>query len=200
MRKLFAAGLASILMLGACTSAVNVYQYQYEASLDEVFIKQGVDFTRYRAVIIDDVSVWYPKRHAPTPDQVAQAREDLARAQRLFRETIRDALGDHYSVTDRKGKGVLRMQVEFVDLRMLRMDAEIPAELRRYTFKVMPGHITMVGRLLDSQTGELLARASDLGKKRAEGAAPVDWDAISYDFQYWAAIFREWMDRVHGAG
>jgi len=42
-----------VLLLGlvACTTT-NVYQYQYESRLDEVFIKSGVDFSQYKSVII----------------------------------------------------------------------------------------------------------------------------------------------------
>ncbi len=46
-------------IMTAC-STVEVYQYHYDSTLDEVFAKQGVDFSRYTSVMIDPVSVWYP--------------------------------------------------------------------------------------------------------------------------------------------
>ena len=201
MKKLLLAGLALALalILGGCTSKVNVYSYKYEARLDEVFVKQGVDFARYKAVIIDDVSVWYPTDRAPSPENLEKAQANLARAQDLFRETIRTALSEDYPVTDKAGKDVLRLQAEFVDLRALPPGSPIPKELERYEFRVQPGHITMTARLLDSRSGELLARGADLGKLESVGGdGVVDWGAITYDFEYWAGSFREWMDEVHG--
>ena len=201
MKKICMAGficMALAVFSGGC-STTNVYQYQYESRLDEVFVKQGVDFSRYHSVIIDDVSVWYPTEHSPSPENVEKARANLTRAQRLFRQTISDALSENYPVTDMPGKDVLRVKAEFVDLRALQPGVEIPREVARLEFETRPGHITMTARLLDSRTGELLARAADLGKKESVGGdGVVDWDAITHDFDYWAAVFREWMDEVHG--
>jgi hypothetical protein len=199
LRKIGLICLASILGLGACSSKVTVYQYQYESRLDEVFVKKDVDFTRYRAVIVEDVDVWYPKEASPTPQNQKKAEANLAKARHLFRETIRDALSEHYQVTDEAGKDVLRFIAEFVDLRSIPADGKLPAELDRYEFETKPGHITMVARLLDSKSGDVLARVADLGKKESAGGdGVVDWNAIGHDFEYWAGIFREWMDQVHG--
>jgi len=183
---------------GGC-STTTVYQYRYESRLDEVFVKQGVDFTRYQSVIIDDVNVWYPADHAPSPENAAKAQANLERARRLFRQTISDALSEDYPVTDKPGKDVLRMNAEFIDLRALKPGAEIPREVARLEFETRPGHITMTARLMDSRSGEVLARVADLGKEESAGGdGVVDWDAITHDFDYWGSIFREWMDEVHG--
>jgi hypothetical protein len=192
--------LAWVLLLAACSSTVNVYQYQYESRLDEVFVKKDVDFTRYRSVIVNDIDVWYPTQASPSPENKAKSDANLARARTLFRQTIRDALSDRYAVTDKAGKDVLRLTAEFVDLRSLPEGADIPSEMDRYEFETKPGHITMVAQLRDSKSDEILARVADLGKKQSAGGdGVVDWDAIVYDFDYWAGIFAEWMDQVHAS-
>ncbi len=191
--------LGSLGLVAGCSS-VEVYRHQNESRLDAVFIKQDVDFSRYRSVIVDDVSVWYPADRAPSPENAERAQANLERAQRMFRQTISEALSGRYPVTDQPGRGVLRVQAEFVDLRALQPGEAIPAELQRYDFEARPGHITMVARLLDSSTGEVLARAADLGQQASAGGdGVVDWAAIGHDFDYWAGVFREWMDEVHGA-
>lgn len=190
------AGLLAALTCAGCTTTVKVYQYQYDATLDEVFVKQGVDLRRYDAVMIDPISVWYPDEFAPSPENAGKAKENLARAQDLFRKTIADALPNKYTVTDTPGRNVLRLHVEFIDLRAADGEATLPAELSRYEFETRPGHITLVGELLDSNSGEQLARAADLGKQpSAGGNGVVDWDAIASDFRYWADVFSAWMDR-----
>ncbi len=180
-------------------STVEVYQYQYDSTLDEVFVKQDVDFSGYTSVMIDQVSVWYPDAYAPSPENAAKAQANLAKVQALFHETISNALSERYKVTDRPGKDVLRLHVEFVDLRAARQDTDVPGDLTRYEFKTQPGHITMIGQLFDANSGEQLARAADLGKQQSVGGnGVVDWDAIASDFEYWGNIFGAWMDRIHG--
>ena len=175
-------------------------QYQYDSTLDEVFVRQGTDFRPYTAVMVDPISVWYPDQFAPSPENTGKAQANLARAQDLFRKTIADALPPGYTLADKPGKNVLRLHVEFIDLRAVEGAAELPPELSRYEFDTRPGHITMVGQLFDSLTGDQLARAADLGKqKSAGGNGIVDWDAIAADFQFWADVFGAWMDRKNDA-
>ena len=131
-------------------------------------------------------------------ENAGKAQANLARAQELFRETIGMALSHRYTVTDKPGRDVLRVHIEFVDLRAVRQDAYIPGDLTRYEFRTRPGHITMIGQLFDASSGEQLARAADLGKQQSVGGnGVVDWDAIAADFEYWANVFSSWLDRIH---
>ena len=192
-------GLLSILSVPGCSHSVHVYQYQYDATLDEVFIKQGVDLKRYKSILIDDISVWRPAAHVLSPEDANIARANLAKAQELFHESIERALSDRYPVTTRRGKDVLRVQVEFIDLRALSPGDPLPQGLSRLQFKTKPGHITMIARLLDSTSGDQLARAADLGKKESFGTYTlIDWEAIASDFDYWALVFRGWLDKTLG--
>ena len=191
--------MALVYSLSNC-STVDVFEYQNDSRLDEVYIKTGVDFSHYHSIMIDAISVWYPDQYSPSPENVEKARANLARAQDLFRQTIREALADRYSVTDKPGKDVLRIHAEFVDLRAIPQGGDIPVELARYDFETKPGHITLVAQLLDSQSGDLLARAADVGQQESIGGdGLVNWDAISSDFDYWAEIFRTWLDEVHAS-
>jgi len=201
MNRNFGTFLISLLfaMISLSCTTVEVYQYQYDSTLDEVFIKQDVDFTRYNSLMIDQVSVWYPDAYSPSPENAAKVQENLAKAQDLFRESISTAVSDRYSVTDTAGKNVLRLHVEFVDLRAAQAKSDVPGDLTRYDFKTQPGHITMIGQLFDSSSGEQLARAADLGKQQSIGGdGRVDWEAIASDFEYWANVFSAWLNRVHG--
>ena len=196
-RNVFGCLFAALFLL-SCSTTTKVYQYKYDSTLDEVFVKQGADFSPYTAVMVDQISVWYPDEYAPTPENASRVEENLAKAQELFRDAVRDALSDRFTISDVAGANVLRLSVEFVDLRAAEGKENIPSELNRNEFKTSPGHITMIGQLLDSTTGEQLARAADLGKKQSAGGnGKVDWDAIASDFDYWASVFAAWMDTVH---
>ena len=182
-------------VLAACSSNVIVYQYQYDSTLDEVFVKQGVDLSQYNAVIIDQISVWYPDKYQPTPENLQLITENLDRAQYMFRESIIHALSDRFTVTEEAGKGVLRLHVEFVDLRAAEANEDVPGDLARYQFNTKAGHITMIGQLFDANTGEQLARAADLGEQQSIGGeGRVNWDAIASDFEYWANVFSNWLN------
>lgn len=195
----FLVALALALAAAGCGPRVQVYSYQYGTQLDEVFIKKEVDFSTYDAVMVDKINVWYPTEAEPTGENRVKAEANLTRARALFRDAIRNALGDRYRVVQQPGPGVLRLTAEFVDLRSVPDGGAVPDELARFEFRTQPGHVTMVARLRDSQSGEVLARAADLGKKASTGGdGTVDWDAVRYDFEYWAGTFAEWMARVHG--
>jgi len=196
LTSLLAAALAF-----ACTHTVNVYRYQYDSTLDEVYFKEGVDFSKYHQIMIDDISVWRPSAHVLSKEDAVIARANLAKAQDLFRKTVSDAVADRYPITTRAGADVLRVQVEFIDLRALAPGEELPTDLNRLRFRTQPGHITMIARLLDSRSGEQLARAADLGKQESRGSYTlVDWEAIASDFDYWARVFRSWLDRMQAQG
>jgi hypothetical protein len=193
--------LASIVLLCAglqlaCTHQIQVYEYKSDFLLDHVFVKKGADFSRYQSIIFDEVSVWYPKDDRPSPEKIASVRANLAMTQEIFYSTLSSALADRYTIRTKPAKNTLRLEVQFIDLRALAPGSPVPADLARYVFRTQPGHITMVARLFDAKTGDLLARVADLGKRAsAGGEAVVDWEAIASDIDYWARVFRAWLDQ-----
>jgi hypothetical protein len=201
MKNIIKVSLMAVIMVltGVSCSTVEVYQYQYDSTLDEVFIKQGADFSRYKTIMIDPVSVWYPDEFAPPPEKREILNANLAKAQNLFCESISKAISDRYTVTSKPSKNVLRLHVEFVDLRAAKQATELPSALARYEFHTRPGHITMIGQMFDASSDEQLARVADLGKQQSVGGdGQVDWDAIASDFDYWANVFSTWLDKIHG--
>jgi hypothetical protein len=198
-RKFLAAmaGLACAGLVFACTHTINVYEYRQDSVLDHVFIKKGVDFGAYQTIMFDEISVWHPKENGPSPERVAQVRANLAKAQEVFYQTMTAALADRYRIVQSPARNTLRVEVQFIDLRALPPDSPIPVDLQRLQFRTAPGHITMVARLFDARSGDLLARAADLGRQAiAAGEAVVDWEAIASDFDFWARIFRAWLDQA----
>ncbi|MDH3637502.1 MAG: DUF3313 domain-containing protein [Gammaproteobacteria bacterium] len=181
--------LCSLMFAFGCTR-VEVYRDLRDGRLDRVYVKENADFSGYDAVAIDTVSVWYPPGLGP---DIA----DLRAMEELFHQAIVAALADAYRIAQSPGRGILQLHVQFVDLSGIAPDQDIPEPLGRYEFKTAAGHITLVGELTDSVTGEVLARAADLGigELWVHGEA-LDRESISIDFRRWARIFRDWMDEV----
>ncbi len=169
---------------------VEVFQDLRDARLERVYLKQDVDFSRYTAVLVDPVSVWYPPGRGPDAT-------DLGTIERLYRDAMTAALADRYPLVTSPARRALRLHVEFVDLSGLAPDEEVPPALRRYRFPTAAGHLTMVGELSDAATGEVLARAADTGIGQLwVGGSGLDRESLAIDFRRWARIFRNWMDEV----
>jgi hypothetical protein len=165
--------------------------------LDHVYVRDGVDLTAYHALLLDAISVWYPTVSAPADTDSDVARVNLERAQELFRDAIVDAVGASFAIVERPGAGVLRVHAEFIDLRSIGPDEPLPADLARYSFRTKPGHVTMVGTLYDSLSGEELVRAADLSPRGSRGdTLDVDWARVDADLRVWAGIFADWLTAV----
>jgi len=196
--SIFALTSLLALMTASCASKVEVYDYQPEARVDEAFIRQGADFSRYNAVLIDSISVWYPTENAPSEENAPVAAANLEKAEQLFKQVIQQSLEGGYQLADKAAADVLRIQVEFVDLRSIPNGGFIPLDIQAKKFKTAPGHITLVSELQDSKSGEVLARVADMGDEESKGGdGVVDWDAIEADFRVWGKMLRGWLDEVH---
>lgn len=188
--------LTALLLLSACaTSTVNVYEYQTDSRADDVYVKQGVDFSRYKSIQVRTISVWYPEGAANPDENVT--RRNIAKAQNLFKQVLIEELGDNYKVVEKPARDAIWLHVEFIDLRSLNPGDPIPAQISRMNFRTRAGHITLVAELRDSISEEVLARIADLGRQSQGGDGIVEWDEIEADFRRWSGMLRDWMDEVH---
>lgn len=188
--------LTTLLLLSACAaSTVDVYEYQFDSRADEAYVKQGIDFSRYKSIQLRAISVWYPPEAASPDENVA--RRNLAKAQNLFRQVLIEELGGPYKIVDQPAQDAIWLHVEFIDLRSLNPGDPIPAQLSRMKFRTRAGHITLVAELRDSVSEEVLARVADLGRQSRGGDGIVEWDEIEADFRRWSVMLRDWMDDVH---
>ena len=170
-----------------------------DAHFDRVLIREGVDFSSYDTLQLSPVGVWYPNSAAPSQAATAQAQANLERLQARFVEMMRGELEGRYGFSETPGAGVLRVEVQFIDLRSLAPDDEVPAEFRRYPFRTRGGHISMVGSLLDSETGTELARAADMSPRQSYGdGVTVDWELVDADLERWVTVFAEWLVNAGG--
>ena len=106
-------------------------------SLDFLFVRPAVDFTGYRSVIIDPLSIWYSKDSALTAREV---ESNLDQLRLRFHDAFERALENSgYEVVDVPGHDALRLQVEIIDLRVNRATANANPWRDRFLFRVLPG-------------------------------------------------------------
>ncbi len=189
--------ILALFILSLSVSA-GEFERRENPNLDFVYVRKGSDFSTYTSVMIDPISVWYPVDTAPPTEKKDEARENLSKAQTLFKKLIREELDEQHSISESAGDNTLRIHVEFIDLRSISTVEQIPEYVATKKFKTAPGHITLVAELSDSLSGQVLARIADLGRKQSHGGSTeVDWQAIEFDLRNWARIFADWFDKIH---
>ena len=195
--------LLAACFLGFATSAETVssesqepqrtrWQQVNHASLDFLFVRPAVDFTAYRSVIIDPLSIWYSNDSALTAQEVESNLDEL---QLRFHGAFEQALEKSgYEVADVPDHDALRLHVEIIDLRVNRATANANPWRDCYLFRVLPGHITLVAELADSTTGEILRRMADLddsvGDRFTTDIMTV-WENVDIAFNVWSAMISQ---------
>ena len=186
----------TLLVLGCRTTEVNVYHKVSNSRLDQVYVKPGVDFSKYHKVLLDPLGVGYVK----TVSQAPYSR-DVERMQNYFSKALKEALEDRYDIANEPGPDVLRLRAQIIDLKLTHPGSEVALPAKKYKFAMLLGQMTLVGELQDSISGETLVKGADLEKEDEfsdDSTSLSDWDAVEKAFRRWAKIFRLWMDEVHG--
>jgi hypothetical protein len=133
--------------------------------LDTVYVRDGVNLSKYKRVMLDPVEVsfdknWNPRRGPGSFDTAdPQAiRKDLAKlAREVFKRELEKKGG--YPLVEEPGDDVLRVRAQIVDLYINAPETNGAGITRTYV--VDAGEMTLVAELYDSQTNALLARVVD---------------------------------------
>jgi hypothetical protein len=133
--------------------------------LDTVYVRDGVNLSKYKRVMLDPVEVsfdknWNPRRGPGSFDTAdPQAiRKDLAKlAREVFKRELEKKGG--YPLVEEPGDDVLRVRAQIVDLYINAPETNGAGITRTYV--VDAGEMTLVAELQDSQTNALLARVVD---------------------------------------
>jgi hypothetical protein len=177
-----------------------------EAAL--VYVKDGVDWNSYTAVMIDPVTVWYDS----DADYQGIHPRDLVRLGDYFEQAMLKNLQDGYKIVARPGPGVLRIRAAITDVvpsnpTMDTVTGILPqARAVSAVARVTTGSDLYVGQaaaeaeLLDSQTGERLAAAVDR-KAGTKGLIEIEKDPLKdakNAIDWWAKRVRERLDDLYG--
>ena len=170
-------------------------------SLDFLFVRPAVEFTGYRSVIIDPVSIWYSNDSALTAQEVESNLDELRlRFHGAFAQALENS---GYEIVDVPHHDALRLHVEIIDLGVNRATANVNPWRDRFLFRVLPGHITLVAELADSTTGEVLLRIADLDDSAGDRFTTdfmTAWENVDVAFDMWSAMISQTIshDRTNG--
>ena len=166
-----------------------------EASL--VYINPEVDFSKYDAVIIDSVSLWYKEGARRLSDQERQALCDYTY------EALHRELGKEYKIVTVPGPGVLRIRAALTEAKGAKVAAKVVAgivpQIRTISTlggmaadtALTVGEASMEMDVTDSVTGRRLAAAVDerWGTRAIRGGI-TKWSDAKNAIDYWADRIR----------
>jgi hypothetical protein len=178
-----------------------------EKDFDYVWVKDGVDFSKYDKLLVDPV-VFFFKDDAKYKGIHA---EELAKLSQAFNKAFSEALHGAYPIVDQPGPGVLHIRAALTELVPNKPAAGALFAIApggSVAYAVLPDKYNNIGaatievEFLDSQTGERLAAGIDRrsGKKTEVMSSMKTWGHVEKAFKVWAEQFRTWFDEKHGKG
>ena len=185
--------LLTLAATGCVQTTVDTYRKVPDSQVDSAYIKPGVDFSRYRKLQPVPLEIYYYEGEVE-PDPA-----DLARLRKIFRTAFLTALDDAYLLVDEPGADVLHVRASLVDLELSPVPGKMPIQGRAAAL-VAEGHLTFFMELADSLSGEVLARAADQEKDTGiiGVASERDWQRTEVAAEYWAGLFRTFLDENLG--
>jgi hypothetical protein len=181
-----------------------------EGGADMVYLKEGVDFSVYKRVMIDHV-VFFFKDDAKYKGIHPEELQELSRAFHLEMAYALRGAGA-YPSAEEPAPDVLRIRFAITDVvqskpSLQAFSAVMPPGLVMSSIKksktgshVGVGQASMEAELLDSMTNERIGAVIDT--KTAGKFELTDemtrWRHAKDAFKFWAKRLRKWLDEVHG--
>lgn len=216
--KLLAGVLGMLMWVGGCAETyqvkdqdikrgflVNVYpllQPGKEGEANLVYMNPKARWNKYDKIMLDAVSVWLGK-DSEAHDTGVIPPDDVRALANSFYKKLSDELSKDYTLVQSSGPDVMRLSVTLTDVEhgmpLLDTISTImpPARVLSGGKKMAAGTHAFVGqasvemRLVDSQSGELLAAGIDRragGKILGKGTG--FWRDVENVFDYWSAKLR----------
>lgn len=185
--------LAAVLSLYACTKTVVTGSFNRvpNTAVEYAYINEQADFSQYTKLMNGGLSIYYPESEEP-PDPA-----EIDRIRVYFRDAFTKAIGDAYEIVDEPGPGVMKVQGQVIDMKMTSGGAVVDVGGRLRDL-VAHGELTFLMEMSDSVTGQVLARAGDKSTDISEGKDDATWDDVRRAAEYWASLFRNWLDNYLG--
>lgn len=182
--------VTSVLLLGACVVETTSTSFvrNSDSLVEYAYVNPEADFSRYDSLTTDGLEIYFPSNmDAPAP-------EDTERIRASFRRAFTEAIGDDYPFVDEPGPNVLKVRAQLVDMKVTGAEGDFVATGRLRNI-VGRGELTFVMEMIDSVSGEVLARAGDQTHDATGREGEAGWDEVDAAATYWAGLFRDWLDR-----
>ena len=167
-----------------------------------VYMNPKARWRNYDKIMLDAVTIWLGK-DAEAHDTGVIPPDDVRALANLFYQKLSDELSKDYTIVPSSGPNVMRLSVTLTDVEhgMPLLDtistivpmAHVISEAKKLASGThsFVGQASVEARLVDSQTGELLAAGIDRragGKKLGKGTG--FWRDVENIFDYWSAKIR----------
>jgi len=184
---------AAVLSLNACTKTVVTGSFNRvpNTTVEYAYINEQADFSQYTKLMNGGLAIYYPESEQP-PDPA-----EIDRIRGYFRDAFTKAIGDAYEIVDEPGPDVLKVQGQVIDMKMTSGGAVVDVS-GRLRDVVAHGELTFLMEMSDSLTGQVLARAGDKSTDISGGRDGATWDDVRRAAEYWAGLFRNWLDNYLG--
>lgn len=179
--------------------------------IDLAYSRPGASLAGYTKLIIDPVEVsfrkdWDPNRTGSRAKLSTQERENIrSGVARIVQEEFTKTLekGGSFQVVKEAGPDVLRMRAGIADLYVNAPDTMSPGRSRTYT--VSAGEMTLIAELVDSESGQVIARVVDRREAQGTGTMQLTNSVVNAQearaiASSWARILRSRLDAAHGIG
>ncbi len=182
---------ATMILTGCVETTTTSYVRQSDTVVDQAYIQPGVDFSKYTKLMTDGLEIYYPQSDGAPPE------EHLDRIRESFRSAFADAIGGDYEVVDAPGPDVLMVKAQLIDMKVTGASGNYTpsGKLREL---VAYGELTFLMEMIDSESGDVLARAGDRTKDVSTGGGSAEWAEVDKAARYWAGLFRNWLDESLG--
>lgn len=179
---------ASLLFLGCTTVTTQSFKTNKNSNVESSQIAIGADFGKYDRLTTDGMGIFFPESAAPS-------KQDQQRTRQIFRAAFINEL-QAYAFVESKGPTTLEVRASLIDYRKsLGGDAHL---IRRNLRDIAtPGSLVFLMELVDSESGEVLARGADSASVPAFGVGDdtvTDWDTVQSAAERWANLFRNFLD------
>ncbi len=182
------ASVAFVLFAGCTTVTTQSFKTSKNSEIESGQIAIGADFGKYDRLTAEDMGIFFPESAAPST-------EDQRRTRQIFRKVFLSELQD-YAIVDGPGPTTLLVKPSLIDFRK---SSGGDAMLVRRELRDMAsaGSLIFLMELADSETGEVLARATDSASVPSlvdSDKSTTDWDAVESAATKWAKLFRQFLD------
>jgi hypothetical protein len=171
-----------------------------EGQAQLVYLNPKADFSRYRAVMIDSVTLWRGEGDSHLSKLSREDQQMLA--DRLY-HALHSALGKDWTLVEKPGPGVLRVRAALTDAKGSNVPLDVVAtvipQVRLLATvgglsadtAVTVGKVTGEAEVTDSLTGErLLAGVDERVGTRGIGGVTSRWSDVQMAFDDWAERIR----------
>ena len=176
--------------------------------VNRVYIKEGVDWSAYDTILLDDV-VFFIADDAKYKGFEAAELAELGTA---FQQSVVINLAGAYEFTDTPGPGVLRIRMAVTNLVPNNsvtgtVSTIMPIGLGLSVVKkavtgthIGMGEVAFEGELIDAQTGEILGAVVDskTGEKYKVAKSISKWGHVRDVFNTWGKNLRQRLDQRSG--